>query len=141
MKFPFINTAHAAGAGGAARFEGKNFFDIFKELVNTAAQPLFGQAYTPFPQGNVPQDLQIILIATKVITIVISFAGIIFLAFLVFAGYQWMTAGGNEEQLEKAQSRIKNAIIGLIVIVFAFMISYVLSYYVISLMVEPSPVL
>ena len=64
---------------------------------------------------------------------VLSFAGLLFFIFLIVAGYQWMTAGGKEETLEAARGRIKNAVIGLIIVVFAFIISYLVSAYVVSL--------
>jgi len=62
------------------------------------------------------------IIAT-VITTVLSFLGIIFVILIIFSGYQWMTAGGNEDQVKKATARIKNAVIGLIIVVFAYAIT------------------
>lgn len=48
----------------------------------------------------------------------------IFLVLMVFAGFQWMTASGNEQQIEKAQNTIKTAIIGLIIVLAAYAITY-----------------
>ncbi len=59
-------------------------------------------------------------IIAAVITTVLSFLGIIFVILIIFSGYQWMTAGGNEDQVKKATARIKNAVIGLIIVVFAY---------------------
>ncbi len=59
-------------------------------------------------------------IIAVVITTVLSFLGIIFVILIIFSGYQWMTAGGNEDQVKKATTRIRNAVIGLIIVVFAY---------------------
>jgi len=54
--------------------------------------------------------------------------GVIFMVLIVWAGLQWMTAGGNEERIKKAKSLITNAVIGLIIV----MAAYALTYFVIS---------
>ena len=62
-------------------------------------------------------------IVGSIINVVLGFLGIVLLGYLLFAGFQWMTAGGDSGQVDKAKGMIKNAIIGLIVIVAAFAIS------------------
>lgn len=49
--------------------------------------------------------------------------GIIFLILLIYAGFNWMTAGGEEEKVKKATDTIKRAVIGLIIIVCAYLIT------------------
>lgn len=64
----------------------------------------------------------------QVITVVIkgalSLLGIIFLIIIVFAGYRWMTASGNEESITKSKDMIKRAIIGLVIVLLAYAITY-----------------
>ena len=60
----------------------------------------------------------------KIIKAVLGFLGVIFLALTVYAGVLWMTAGGNEEQVTKAMGIIKTSVIGLIIIVAAYSITY-----------------
>lgn len=50
--------------------------------------------------------------------------GVIFM--LVWGSFDWITSGGNKEQLEKARSRIINAIIGIIIMAAVFAILSVL---------------
>lgn len=45
----------------------------------------------------------------------LGFLGIIFIILMIWAGYNWMTAGGNEEKVTKAKTTIVRAIIGLII--------------------------
>jgi hypothetical protein len=63
------------------------------------------------------------LIST-IINLILSFLGVIFLILMIYGGYQWMTAGGDEQKVEKAKGLIRNAIIGLIVVIAAYAISY-----------------
>ncbi len=62
------------------------------------------------------------IIATA-IGAILSLLGIIFIILILIAGYRWMTAGGNEEELNKAKSQIKHAIIGLVIIMMAYAIT------------------
>ncbi len=63
------------------------------------------------------------VIAT-VIKAVLGFLGIIFVIIIIINGFKWMTAGGNEEKVKDAKDSIKNAIIGLIIVVAAYAITY-----------------
>lgn len=58
-----------------------------------------------------------------IISAALGFLGILLLGYLLFAGFLWMTSGGSEEKAGQAQTMIKNAIIGLIIIVASFAIS------------------
>lgn len=60
----------------------------------------------------------------------LSFLGVIFIALMLYGGYLWMTDRGNEDQVKKAKDLIASAIIGLLVIISAYAISYfVISYF------------
>ncbi|HNX11262.1 MAG TPA: hypothetical protein PKI61_03920 [bacterium] len=62
-------------------------------------------------------------IVSTVIGVALSILGIIFLVLIVVSGYQWMTAGGNEEQIKGARKRMVNAIIGLAIVLGAWAIT------------------
>lgn len=72
---------------------------------------------------NIISDDPFFLIST-IINIVLSFLGVTFLILMVYGGYMWMTAAGDEQKVDKAKDLIKNAIIGLIVVLAAYAISY-----------------
>ncbi len=59
----------------------------------------------------------------RYIRVMLSLVGTIFLALTVYAGFLWMTASGNEEQVTKATDIIKMATIGLIIALAAFSIT------------------
>ena len=60
---------------------------------------------------------------STVISIVLSMAGLAFLAIMFYAGLRWMTARGNEEFIDKAKSAMFAAIIGFILVVVSYGIS------------------
>ncbi len=59
----------------------------------------------------------------RIINIVLGVVGIILLGYLLFAGYIWMTAGGDPKKVDEAKGMIKNAVIGLVIIVASFAIA------------------
>jgi amino acid transporter len=75
-----------------------------------------------YGESGDPQDIRIT--AMKIVNVVLQFLSVIFLILIILSGYQWMTAGGNEEQLKKAQKNLSNAVIGLVIILASWSISY-----------------
>lgn len=60
----------------------------------------------------------------KYIRVALSMVGTIFLVLTVYAGFLWMTAAGNDEQVTKATDIIKMATIGLTIALASFSITY-----------------
>lgn len=100
----------------------------------TATMPAMALAQNPFQQANTTLDNvrgsagitgnnNIYQIAGKIINVVLGFLGIVLLAYMLYAGFLWMTSGGETEKAEQARTMIGNAVIGLIIIVSAFAIS------------------
>lgn len=58
-----------------------------------------------------------------VINILLGFVGVVAVIFILYAGFKWITAGGNEEQITGARGNIRNAVIGLVVVFLAFVIT------------------
>jgi len=63
-------------------------------------------------------------IAAVAIRAFLGVLGIIFLVLMITAGYKWMTASGNEEKITEAKETIWRAVIGLIIIVASYAITY-----------------
>ncbi len=57
------------------------------------------------------------------IGIALSFIGILFFVLMVYGGYMWMTARGNDQQTEKAKNIIVNSIVGIVIVVSAYAIT------------------
>jgi len=84
--------------------------------------------------GYSNQDLR--TLAAKIVRVILGFLGVIFIGLLVFSGFKYMTAGGNEEDTKKATAMIKNSVIGLIIILSAWAISH----YIVLMLVQASHV-
>jgi lysylphosphatidylglycerol synthetase-like protein (DUF2156 family) len=61
-------------------------------------------------------------IVGSIIKIGLSLLGVIFVVLIIYAGYNWMTASGDETKIEKAKETLWRAIIGLIITVSAYAI-------------------
>jgi hypothetical protein len=83
------------------------------------AQNLVNQTGTAAGLQNKPLEQMV----GSIINVVLGFLGIVLLGLLLYAGFTWMTAGGDEDKVKKAKGMITNAIIGLVIIVAAFAIS------------------
>jgi len=58
-----------------------------------------------------------------VLNAALSLVGLIFLILMVYAGYLWMTARGEEEPIKKAQKIIVGSVIGLVILLGAYAIT------------------
>ncbi|KKU07610.1 MAG: hypothetical protein UX10_C0008G0013 [Candidatus Magasanikbacteria bacterium GW2011_GWA2_45_39] len=56
------------------------------------------------------------IIAAKIIRIALGLLGVIVIGLMIYAGYLWMTAGGDEEKVATAKKVLRNAVIGLAII-------------------------
>ncbi len=68
-----------------------------------------------------PQDLRYTVV--RIIMVVLSILGVLFLGLIIFAGFKYMTAAGNEDQVKGAIKQITQAVIGLVIILSAWGIS------------------
>lgn len=84
------------------------------------------------PQGNTWQKVDLPTMIGTIIYFILGFLGIGALVLMIAAGVMWMTAGGNEETAAKAKGLIKGAVIGIIVILAA----YTLTYFVVTVVLE-----
>lgn len=94
-----------------------NPFETGKNLANAVGQ-----------NAGIASNTDLPTIVGRIINVVLGFLGIVFLVLLIYAGFQWMTAQGDEGKVKTARSMISQAVVGLVVIVAAFAISnFVLS--------------
>ncbi len=73
-----------------------------------------------------------LLIVGYVINALLGLLGAIFIILMLLAGYNWMTANGDEAKIDKAKDTIRASIIGLIIIVGAFAIWKFIAGYLIT---------
>lgn len=75
---------------------------------------------TPIPgEGNVPVIKTMI---TNIVLFIVWLAGALAVAYLVYGGILYITAGGDAEKATKGKTAIINAIIGIIIVFGALII-------------------
>lgn len=100
-----------------------------------AAMPAGAQTFDP-STGNALQGLeattlgngqsaatagsQLPILIGRIVRTLLGLIGIIFLVLMVYAGFLWMTARGEEGPVEKAKEIIKQSIFGIIIIFLAY---------------------
>jgi hypothetical protein len=62
-------------------------------------------------------------LAALIIKSLLALVGIIFFILILYGGFLWMTAAGNETKITKAKTLIIQAIIGLLIITSAYVIA------------------
>lgn len=60
----------------------------------------------------------------NLISVVLSLVGVIFLILIIYGGFSWMTAAGNETQAKSAKNIIARATAGAVVVLLAYAITY-----------------
>ena len=66
-------------------------------------------------------DLKQVII--NIVKILLGFLGLIAVLIVLYGGFQWMTAAGNEEKVSSARATLTAGLIGLIIILAAYAIA------------------
>ena len=74
-------------------------------------------------------DMPLSILIANIIKTALGFLALIFIVLIIIAGFRWMTSAGNEEQTKKAMGTIKTAIIGLVIVLAAYAITYFIFTY------------
>lgn len=79
--------------------------------LNTTAGSVYPPATTIFDFAN------------RVIVTFFALLAVIFIGMMLYAGYNWMTAMGEEEKITKAKDTIISSVIGIIIILAAYAVT------------------
>ncbi len=91
---------------------------VFAQVSGTESETsMLGRLSTVADGGGyvIGESSSLTLVVGLIIQVILSLLGAIFVILMVYAGYTWMLASGNESKISKAQDMIKTAIIGLII--------------------------
>jgi len=113
MKFTIITILIITVYAIAIPVLAQDFDFAEQEEQNTAFLEEAGLGTTP-----------ISIIISDIIKLFLSFLGVIFIILIIYAGFIWMTAAGNDEKISTAKSTMTAAIIGLAVVLAAYAITY-----------------
>jgi len=66
----------------------------------------------------------LVTVIGNIIKWVLGFLGLIATIIIIIGGFQWMSSGGNQEKIDKAKKLMINGLIGLIIVLLAYSISW-----------------
>ena len=100
------------------------FVSINYVHADTAAETASGNlnnaainAYGSLPSADVPGAIG------NIVGVALSFIGVLFLGLMIYGGFSWMLARGNQTEVTKAKDLIEAAVIGLIIVMAAYAIT------------------
>jgi len=79
-----------------------------------------GQLPTAGVDVSTPEG--VINVIAQIINWALYLSGAIAVIFVIIGGYRYLTAGGNEEAATKGRKSVINAVVGLIIIILAYVI-------------------
>lgn len=75
----------------------------------------------PYGDNYAKRDIRIVV--ANIIKEILGVLSLLFIGLIIFAGFKWMTAGGNEEKVKSASKLLSNAIVGLLIILASWGLS------------------
>ena len=72
-----------------------------------------------------------------IIYVSLTLLGMVFVGLVTYAGFLWLTAGGEEEKIKTAKGLITNGIIGIAIVLSAYGISRLVFNYLLKATVNP----
>lgn len=100
---------------------------MIKAILAESTGPFKGSAFvdasTQAYQGLEPEG-NIFVYIEGIILAVFSILGVVLLFLILYAGFLWMTAMGDPKKVTKATDILKESVIGLIILLSAYAISF-----------------
>ena len=95
--------------------------------ITLAPHAALAQLVSPTtPGGLSTEDLSTTI--SNIINAVLALVGVVALGVILYGGFRWMTAAGNEESVGEAKKIITAGVIGLIIVIIGWaVVSFVIS--------------
>jgi hypothetical protein len=102
----------AANSANAYDFDASTGLTTTAEQTGHTKQKLFSDP------DNIEKGIN------SIIGTVLSFLGVLFLVLIIYGGFLWMTARGNDKTVEQAKTIVIDSVIGLAIVSAAYAVSY-----------------
>ena len=79
-----------------------------------------------FSNPGLSPETRTAAIISNVISVFTIFGGLAFIFWFVIGATNWITSSGNSDQVEKAKKQMSSAIVGLVVLILANAIAFIL---------------
>ncbi len=118
----FFNMAVAVPAVLAQDGEsgGGSSSDLYNDIKQNQLNPL---ATVGLLGSQEKDNYDLLGQVAKTIKVALGTLVIIFMSLLIYAGFKWLTSGGNEQRIADAKKMISAALIGVVIIFFAYAIT------------------
>ncbi len=83
-----------------------------------------------FKGGTLVKEPFINLVKQLIANFLLPVSSVVTLFFIVIAGYQWITSQGDSRKVEDAKNNLKNAVIGLVIVLASFSVTQLIIYIV-----------
>ncbi len=83
--------------------------------------------YFGFGGGGLSSSATLTDLIANGVKLFLTFSGAVAVVFVIIGGFYYLTAQGNEEQAEKGKTTLVNAIIGVVIIIMAYVIINVIT--------------
>lgn len=93
--------------------------NVWGDVVSGGGATVGLEAVQAIGLGN--RDPRIII--ASIVQVILGFLGVLAVLFILYAGFLWMTAAGNEEKIASAKEILTHTIVGLLIILSAFAIA------------------
>lgn len=99
------------------------FFVFLSPLVSSASTQTGLEQAAKEGFSGTPAITDIPQAIGKIVGLALSFIGLAFFVLMIYGGFIWMFARGNDQDVQKAKDLIQAAIIGLIIVLAAYAIT------------------
>ena len=120
-KDTIISTTPPLGPRGPSTYDGTVFPIIRQNLEYAVGEKGIATNPPSYPKYFTNESLANYL--GGVIKIILGLLGMVFLGMILFAGFKWFTAAGDEKKVADAISMINQALFGLAIVIGAYVIT------------------
>ena len=103
------------------------FFASAQNAVQSGLQGSGLMSMFGFGNGGLSSSQSLGELIGNAIKLFLTFSGAVAIVFVIIGGFFYITAQGNEEQAEKGKTTLINAIIGVVIIIMAYVIINVIT--------------
>ncbi len=99
-------------------------FFVFSNISFAQSESNYGLYELDVDIGRQSGEGQLKSTIARIINIALGFLGIVAVILIMYSGFIWMTAEGNEEKVARAKMIMRNAAIGLVIILLSWSIAW-----------------
>lgn len=112
----------------------KKYLFIFLALIiltgflackpDLAAARTFQQGLTEAGKAYGSSNITLEAYIASLVKALLSLIGVVFVALIIYGGFLYLTSGGAEDKIKKAKSTLKNSLIGLLIVLSGYSVTY-----------------